>query len=290
MSYVVDNAIIMAAGLSSRFAPLSYEKPKALINVRGEILIERQIRQLKQAGIDDIFLVAGYKKEMFYYLQGKLGVHILENPEYAVRNNNSSLYVARDHLKNTYICSADNYFSVNPFEKEVDESYYAAVFSEGLTKEWCIEYDEDDWITNVTIGGKDSWYMMGHVFFSEKFSQKFVKILCDEYERPETKDKLWENIYIEHIDELPMKIKKYNTEDIYEFDSLDELRQFDKKYWEQSGSFIMQEIAKQLNCKEEQLTCLAPVKDYRSQIAGVSFQLNEIKYQYMYESKKIIES
>jgi len=31
MGYQVDNAIIMAAGLSSRFAPISYEKPKALI-------------------------------------------------------------------------------------------------------------------------------------------------------------------------------------------------------------------------------------------------------------------
>jgi len=43
----VNNAIIMAAGTSSRFAPLSYEKPKSLIEVKGEVLIERQIRQLK---------------------------------------------------------------------------------------------------------------------------------------------------------------------------------------------------------------------------------------------------
>ena len=76
MSYTVDNAVILAAGLSSRFAPLSYEKPKALIEVRGEILIERQIRQLKEAGIKEVFLVTGYKKEMFDYLKGKFGVHI----------------------------------------------------------------------------------------------------------------------------------------------------------------------------------------------------------------------
>ena len=50
----VDNAIIMAAGTSSRFAPLSYEKPKALIEVRGEVLIERQIRQLREAGIEEV--------------------------------------------------------------------------------------------------------------------------------------------------------------------------------------------------------------------------------------------
>ena len=36
----VDNAIILAAGTSSRFAPLSYEIPKGLLEVRGEILIK----------------------------------------------------------------------------------------------------------------------------------------------------------------------------------------------------------------------------------------------------------
>ena len=46
--YKVDNAIIMAAGMSSRFAPLCYETPKGLLNVKGEKLIEREILQLKE--------------------------------------------------------------------------------------------------------------------------------------------------------------------------------------------------------------------------------------------------
>ena len=60
--YEVKNAIIMAAGLSSRFAPISYEKPKGVLKVRGEVLIERQIHQLLEAGITDITVVVGYKK------------------------------------------------------------------------------------------------------------------------------------------------------------------------------------------------------------------------------------
>ena len=56
---LVNNAVIMAAGTSSRFAPLSYEKPKALIEVKGEILIERQIKQV--CGI----LAAADYKELF---------------------------------------------------------------------------------------------------------------------------------------------------------------------------------------------------------------------------------
>ena len=58
----VDNAIIMAAGTSSRFAPLSYEKHKAMIDVRGEVLIERQIRQLKEACIPEIYVITDIKR------------------------------------------------------------------------------------------------------------------------------------------------------------------------------------------------------------------------------------
>ena len=90
--FKVDNAVIMAAGFSSRFAPLSYETPKGLTSVRGEKLIERQIRQLKAAGIDEIIVVVGYKKALFEYLEERFGVTIVENHEYSKRNNHSSLW------------------------------------------------------------------------------------------------------------------------------------------------------------------------------------------------------
>ena len=93
--YRVDNAIIMAAGLSSRFAPISYERPKGVLRVRGEVLIERQIRQLQEAGISDITVVVGYKKEEFFYLEDKMGVRVVVNDEYASRNNNSTLRKVR---------------------------------------------------------------------------------------------------------------------------------------------------------------------------------------------------
>ena len=48
------NAIILAAGKSSNFAPFTYEKPKGIFCVKGEILIERQIRQLHEAGVEAV--------------------------------------------------------------------------------------------------------------------------------------------------------------------------------------------------------------------------------------------
>lgn len=279
----VDNAIIMAAGTASRFAPLSYEKPKALIEVRGEVLIERQIRQLREAGIEEVVVVTGYKAEQFEYLKDKYGVVLINNPYYLTRNNNSSIYAAREYIKNSYICSSDNYFLDNPFESDVDESYYAAVYIEGETGEWCISED-DGWIKDVKVGGQDSWVMLGHVFWSESFSRYFLHILEDEYEWPETADKLWETIYIEHINELPMKIRKYPADFIFEFDTLDELREFDDSYISNTRSGILTKIAGELGIEEKDIVKVQAFKDENNAAAGFTFETGK-KYKYYYKTE-----
>ena len=288
MSYIVNNAILMAAGTSSRFAPLSYELPKALITIKGEILIERQISQLKAAGIEQIIVVAGYKKEQFYYLEDIFDVMVVDNDDYNIRNNNSSIYAVRDYLNNSYICSADNYFTRNPFEKEVDDSYYAALYANGETDEWCIKEDEDGYINHVQIGGRDSWYMLGHVFWNESFSKKFVDILIREYDLPQTKDLLWEAIYMNYLDELKLKIRRYDSDFIFEFDTLEELRLFDSSYLDNSGSKILERISKELQCNESQITNIVALKAINRQEAiGFSFICNERKYQYDYNAKEL---
>ena len=286
--YLVDNAVIMAAGLSSRFAPLSYEYPKALVEVKGEVLIERQIRQLKEAGIHDITIVVGYKKELFAYLVDKCDVNIVENPEYSQRNNHSSLYYVKEKLGNTYICSADNYFSQNVFEKKINQSYYSAVFEAGETDEWTLQTDETGLILDAKIGGTDSWVMLGHVFFSADFSKRFVAILEEIYDLPQTASLLWESIYLEYIKELPLYIRKYSADIIFEFDSLDELREFDKSYWKDSRSEILKNIAKELEVRESEIVGIEPDKN-DGETVGFDFIVQGQAYAYDYERELLVE-
>lgn len=283
----VDNAIIMAAGTANRFAPLSYEIHKALIEVKGEVLIERQIRQIKEAGIKQIIVVTGYKAEQFEYLKEKYGVVLVYNKDYLTRNNNASIYAVKNYIRNSYICSSDNYFFNNPFEVEVDDCYYSAVYAEGETNEWCIE-ENNGRIKNVVVGGKDSWIMLGHVFWSEEFSKRFISILEEEYDLPETADKLWEAIYIDHIEELNMKIRKYPSKFIFEFDTLDELRVFDESYIEDTRSSILKSLARKLRIKEESIVNVKSFKDKNNAAAGFTFEASQ-KYKYYYETQKVEE-
>lgn len=281
------NAIIMAAGTSSRFVPLSVERPKGLVEVKGEILIERQIRQLKEAGITDITLVVGYKAEMFAYLRDKYAVDIVYNENFARYNNTSSLIRVIEKLGNTFICSSDNYFPENVFTRESVDSYYSALYAEGKTNEYCLITNTEDQITDVKVGGHDSWYMVGHVFFNHEFSEKFRKLMIKEYCNETTKQGYWEDLYIRYIDQLPkMKINRYKEGDIQEFDSLDELRMFDESYKNDTRSSIVKQICKQLEVEE---ACVHAFRNIKHKGNYLQFQFKVYDDVYEYNAENGIE-
>lgn len=274
------NAIIMAAGTSSRFVPLSAECPKGLLEVKGEVLVERQMRQLKEAGIADITLVVGYKADMFAYLNGKFGVDIVLNEDFARYNNTSSLIRVIDRLDNTFVCSSDNYFPENLFIADSPDSYYSALYAEGKTNEYCLTTNGEDFITDVRVGGRDAWYMVGHVFFNHAFSEAFRKIMIEEYKNETTKQGYWEDLYIRYLDQLPkMKINRYKEGDIQEFDSLDELRLFDVSYVGDTRSSVVKSICKSLNIQEADVYGFKNIK-HHGDFLHFQFKVGDITYEY----------
>lgn len=139
----------------------------------------------------------------------------------------------------------------------------------------------------MTIGGRGQWYMMGHVFWNQKFSEEFLKILNSTYNDPETAGMLWESIYAKHIGQLKLKMRKYPPNYIFEFDSLDELRQFDGRYLEHSGSRLMEQIAVQLHCTESEIRHCRPWKRANGEIQGFLFELSSFMYGCRYENGQI---
>jgi CTP:phosphocholine cytidylyltransferase-like protein/thiamine kinase-like enzyme len=278
--YKVDNAIIMAAGLSSRFVPLSLEKPKGLFVVKGEVLIERQIRQLKEAGISDIIVVVGYKKEAFFYLEDKFGVKILTNSSFNTKNNLETLYVARDYLKNTYICSSDNYFAKNVFEPYVYSSYYASTHVEEKSNEWFMFGDAAHRVTKVKIGGTSGDIMIGQAYFSHYFSAAFLKLVEEHREMGDYDTELWERLFADNIEQLPpMTIRSFPKDTIFEFDSLDDLRKFDDEYVKHTKSKILDNIASVLKCETSDIRNFAPIHAGLTNTSFI-FQVGDTKYVY----------
>jgi CTP:phosphocholine cytidylyltransferase-like protein len=97
----VERAIILAAGKGERMLPLTKSTPKPLIEVLGQPIIEHTIEILHQKNIFEIYIVVGYLSEKFNYLSEKYNVTLVKNPLYNECNNISSMFFAKDYLKNS---------------------------------------------------------------------------------------------------------------------------------------------------------------------------------------------
>ena len=226
--YKVDNAIIMAAGMALRSFPLSRVIPKGLFKVKGEVLIERQIEQLQEAGIKEIVVVVGYLKEKFQYLKEKYDVIIVENDDYYRYNNMSSLFAAKDFLKRSYICCSDNYFDVNVFQEYVYDSYYACKYMKEYANEYFVTKTDGEYITEIIKGGENGWYTIGEAFFSKKFSDIFKDYM--EKEEENARRVMMDDFHIKHIDELKFRLYKYTDDMVQEFDTIDDVIAYDPSF------------------------------------------------------------
>ena len=117
-------AVILAAGFGMRMVPINTEIPKGLLEVRGEVLIERMIRHLHEVGITDIQVVVGFMKERYEYLIDETNVQLVVNSEYQIKNNLHSLSKVKSSLDKTYIVPCDIWTEENPFSDFEPYSWY----------------------------------------------------------------------------------------------------------------------------------------------------------------------
>ena len=110
-----------------------------------------------------------------------------------------------------------------------------------------------------------------------------MEILAAEYDLPETRGKLWETVFLEHLDTLKMKIRRYRPGVIHEFDTLDELRLFDPSYISDTRSALLRKAAALLGTTEDRIVGIAAIKGDDAAAAGFSFELDGARYRCRYD-------
>ena len=276
------NAIILAAGKSNRFAPFTYEKPKGLFRVKGEILIERQIEQLREAGIDQIYVVVGYMKEKFFYLEQKYpGLHLIVNNEFGKKGNLYTVYMAREYLSNTFICCADHYFINNPFmfENKDNHSWRACVFEEGKFREFAVTVSDAGVITDMSIGGHDSLAQVGCAYINSSFASRFRKLMEAEINDFGVASMFWEEFYGKHIRELTFYCREFHAGSIFEFEDIDDLRSFDSEFLLNVDSEIIENICSTIRCEANDI-CNIEVINAGLTNVSFGFDVGDMRYVY----------
>ena len=95
------NAIILAAGVARRLAPLSDKTHKCLLRVGGQPLLARMLAALAAARVRETAIVVGHCADQIRALAGSrvggMAIRYVDNPDYT-RGSALSLYTARAHL------------------------------------------------------------------------------------------------------------------------------------------------------------------------------------------------
>ena len=246
----VDNAVILAAGITKETI---YAPPKGLFLIDGVPLIERLIHQLRDAGIGEIYIVVGYKKEMYFYLEEKYGVHLIGNPRLD-KNNIYSLYLAKDYLNNTYVCPCDYYFKENPFSSSEDRAYHLTARLSDASRKFVVTTDENGRITEVTAGAENGECFHGFAYFDSAFSKKFVSLLEKEISHYRIDHLFWQEFFAMHTDSLELHTKRIDSKSALEFNDLRALRTMSLLFVDSVSTQIVRTICEQLGCSKQDIT------------------------------------
>lgn len=217
------NAIILAAGFGMRMVPINTETPKGLLEVKGETLIERLIKQLHAAGVTKIDVVVGFMKDKFEFLIDQYGVNLVYNPDYALKNNIHSLNLLADKVSNTYILPSDIWFEKNPFSKREFYSWYSV--TEKSVKN-SLRINRQRQLVPVPEG-KLGNEMIGIAYLLEAEGKKLRENI-----RQLTTDSRWDDVFWERAlfhgpEKIDMYARIYPVAEAFEINTYEELRELD---------------------------------------------------------------
>lgn len=218
-----QRAVILAAGMGMRALPLSAEQPKALLEVYGEPLIERLIRQLRQAGIQEIEVITGYRAQDLDYLAEKFGVRLVHNDRYAETNNLHSLALCSS-LDCCYIVPSDLWFETTPFRSAELRSWYMT--SSKPAHKYPVHVRPDSTLEQARDTGET---MVGIAYISHQDHEAVENCIRQAAEQPGHAHDFWEDALWQPDGTFALQARPIRFDDWVEINTFEQLRQTDEE-------------------------------------------------------------
>ena len=234
-------AVILAAGMGKRLGKLTKGNTKCMIEVGGETLISRLLRQLDKHALSKIILVVGYKaqelKDYLATLQVQTPIEFVENTVYDKTNNIYSLYLAKDYLttEDTLLFESDLIMEDAVISKLIEHPYPDLALVDKY-ESWMdgtvVTLDEENRIQRFIPNSQfkyeeiPSYYKTVNVYkFSQQFSANMYVPFLEAYCTALGKNEYYEQVLrvITMLDNSGMRALPLTGEQWYEIDDIQDL-------------------------------------------------------------------
>ena len=209
-------AIILCAGLGTRLTPITLNKPKPLLEIRGKSILQNTIEYLQSANITDIIVVCGYKAEIFAPLAKSLRFKQVIFKDFADKNSVASLKFVSDFItKGTLILNGD-LFITRDFVADLHfghSQFLGQEINQGIFWGYIVDSNAKllDIDTNATSGFGD-----GIAFFDNEADLEIIK---DSLNKCDDKQ-YWESCVLGILDKINFYAFKSQTPFYTEIDSI----------------------------------------------------------------------
>jgi len=243
----LHTAVIMAAGMGTRFGSMTEERPKGFIEAGGKPMVVRSIETLISCGIDHIIIGTGYHREAYEQLAEKMAGQSLEpsptveccfSPRFAETNSMYTLWNCRDIIGSDDFlllesdlvferraitalmeCTRPDVMLITPVTKFQDQYYVACNDSGTLTN--CSTDKEQ------LTAANDGSAVKGELVGIHKLSNTFYRKMCADYAtKAEQMPKLGYEYELLHMSQhiAPVHVLCEDGLKWYEIDDIDDLR------------------------------------------------------------------
>ena len=184
---MIKTAVIMAAGMGTRFGNMTEERPKGFIEVGGQAMVVRSIETLISCGIERIIIGTGYLREVYEQLATRYPqIECCFSPRYAETNSMYTLYNCRQVVGDDdfLLLESDLVFERRAITALIDCPHPDVMLITPVTKfqdQYYVESDAQGKLTNCSVN-KEEVNVKGELVGIHKLSNAFYRQMCADYE------------------------------------------------------------------------------------------------------------
>ena len=183
---MIKTAVIMAAGMGTRFGNMTEERPKGFVEAGGKAMVIRSIETLISCGIERIIIGTGYLREAYEALATQYPqIECCFSPRYAETNSMYTLYNCRACIGHDdfLLLESDLVFEQRAITALMQCEHPDVMLITPVTKfqdQYYVACDDNGMLTNCSVN-KEELNAKGELVGIHKLSNIFYKSMCLDY-------------------------------------------------------------------------------------------------------------